>query len=583
MKAVERLSFPLAIATGGLLGILILSGHPQVFVYVSYTLGLYSLFCMAEQFRKNGFNVSLLRLATVSTVVIITGVCLAAVNLLPLFDLINHTLRPNVTYEIATSYALHPQELITLLMPDFYGRAEPSNWDYWGPGWSEYGHFWETNSYFGILPLVFVCVSFTLKRTRLTFFMGILAILTCLLSLGDATPIFRVAYETIPGFDRFRSPGRLNILSGFAVAILSGISIDALCRLTYAKRLHLMRIVKVACGLFVFAVIIYIAAEEPITVWLSGGTAFQDRAKEAMATQAGPFTLLLLLSIVFLFACTYHKIHHSVLVIAAAVLIFFDLYAAGHEFNASPHGPAYYYPRSSIIKFLEKQQAEQAGRARTRDGAQFLMRRNAGMLYRVFTLEGYVSPLRLANTTPPVYSDELMNVKYRIKVDQDSQNIGLAANPNTMPQAYIVRNYVVAADREAVAKAMADSTFDYRTTVTLDMAPSLKIAPESFPAMEQPSVVHYEPNNMRIIVDMKEAGLLIVGEVFYPDWQAYVDGRSERIYRANDTMRAIPLSGGTHTVELRYESGSFRIGVMISCVMLVVVLFNLGMLLRRRK
>jgi len=582
MKAVDQLNFSYAIVTGGLLGILILSGSPQIFVYVSYTLGFYSLFCAIERFRSYGFHFSLLRLAAVSTVVMITGVCLAAVNLLPLFELIDHSLRPNVTYDIATTYALYPQELITLFMPDFFGRTEPSNWDYWGPGRTEYGHFWETYAYIGVLPLLLVCVSFTLKRTRITWFMGILAILTFILSLGDTTPIFRLVFDVIPGFDRFRSPGRLNILSGFAVAILSGVSVDSLCHLNNVARSHLMRLIKIICGVFTLSVIIYIVSEEPITAWLAGGVALQHNAKVAMATQAGPFTLLLLLSIGFLFTCARQKLRHAILIMATAVLIFLDLYIAGHEFNASPNGPAFYYSRSSLIDFLEKDQGVRGGRARTRDGANLLVRRNAGMLYRVFTLEGYVSPLRLANTVPPMFADELMNVKYRILVDSQGGKIELVDNPDTMPHAFVVRNYVLAPDREAVTKVMSDPNFDYKTTVTLDRNPSLNMDLSPLPVVEQAKVVHYEPNNMTITVDMKEPGLLIVGEVFYPAWKAYVDGREQTIYRANDTMRAIPLTTGSHRVDLKYKSGLFQFGGVISGITLMTVLINIGILRKRR-
>ena len=87
---------------------------------------------------------------------------------------------------------------------------------------------------------------------------------------------------------------------------------------------------------------------------------------------------------------------------------------------------------------------------------------------------------------------------------------------------------------------------------------------------------------MTITVDMKEPGLLIVGEVFYPAWKAYVDGREQTIYRANDTMRAIPLTTGSHRVDLKYKSGLFQFGGVISGITLMTVLINIGILRKRR-
>ncbi|MDP6416047.1 MAG: hypothetical protein QGG54_13625, partial [Gammaproteobacteria bacterium] len=105
MRAIERLSVPLGITAGGLLGILILAGHAQVFVYVSYMLGFYTLFCLIERYRTVGFHSSLLHLSGIATVVMVTGIGLAAAVLMPMFELTRHALRPDVTYEVATTYA----------------------------------------------------------------------------------------------------------------------------------------------------------------------------------------------------------------------------------------------------------------------------------------------------------------------------------------------------------------------------------------------------------------------------------------------------------------------------------------------
>ncbi len=60
------------------------------------------------------------------------------------------------------------------------------------------------------------------------------------------------------------------------------------------------------------------------------------------------------------------------------------------------------------------------------------------------------------------------------------------------------------------------------------------------------------------------AGLLVLSEVYYPAWKAYVDGEPARLYVADHALRAVPVPAGEHTVELRYESVSLRIGIATS-------------------
>jgi uncharacterized membrane protein YfhO len=59
-------------------------------------------------------------------------------------------------------------------------------------------------------------------------------------------------------------------------------------------------------------------------------------------------------------------------------------------------------------------------------------------------------------------------------------------------------------------------------------------------------------------------GLLILSDVFDDGWRAYVDGERVPISVADHVLRAVPLPAGEHTVELRYEPLSLRLGILIS-------------------
>ncbi len=84
------------------------------------------------------------------------------------------------------------------------------------------------------------------------------------------------------------------------------------------------------------------------------------------------------------------------------------------------------------------------------------------------------------------------------------------------------------------------------------------------PAADRARVDLFEPGRIRASVSTGAAGLLVLSEVYYPAWKAYVDGEPAPLYVADHALRAVPVPAGEHTVELRYESVSLRIGIATS-------------------
>jgi len=91
-----------------------------------------------------------------------------------------------------------------------------------------------------------------------------------------------------------------------------------------------------------------------------------------------------------------------------------------------------------------------------------------------------------------------------------------------------------------------------------------------------------ETNN-RLVLHVKAKGntLLVLSDTFYPGWKAFVDGKEEKILRANYNFRAVPLSAGTHQVAFVYAPVSFRLGAIIT-FLTIIGCFGIGWISRRR-
>ena len=130
-----------------------------------------------------------------------------------------------------------------------------------------------------------------------------------------------------------------------------------------------------------------------------------------------------------------------------------------------------------------------------------------------------------------------------------------------LPRAWIVHS-ARREDPEKALKLLSSGKVDPRQTALLEQPPPKLARPDG--SSGQASVTAYEADRIRLKAATGGPGLLMLSEVYYPAWKAYVDGRPVPLYRANYLLRAIPVPAGEHTVELRYESWYLRMGMAIS-------------------
>lgn len=147
-------------------------------------------------------------------IVVGVGLGLAAVQLLPLYELGTFSFRgAGVPYQFATQYSMPAINLITLLFPFFFSEAGR----YWGP-WSP----WEIAIYPGIMPLLLALVGLLFRRHRQVLFFAVLGTLALVLAQGEQSPwqLHRFLAE-LPGFSSLRAPGRFSYLFLLSVAVLA--------------------------------------------------------------------------------------------------------------------------------------------------------------------------------------------------------------------------------------------------------------------------------------------------------------------------------------------------------------------------
>ncbi len=90
-----------------------------------------------------------------------------------------------------------------------------------------------------------------------------------------------------------------------------------------------------------------------------------------------------------------------------------------------------------------------------------------------------------------------------------------------------------------------------------------------------------EPERIQIDCASKGERMLVLADTWYPGWKADLDGEPVEIHRVNRIFRGVLVPGGVHRVEFRYEPDSFRLGMIVSLVSVLLVTL-VGVFIRHR-
>ena len=133
-----------------------------------------------------------------------------------------------------------------------------------------------------------------------------------------------------------------------------------------------------------------------------------------------------------------------------------------------------------------------------------------------------------------------------------------------LPRAYVVYAAEYIPDDAQAVSRLLDESFDLRNVaVTVD--PLDLPAKADIPA-SRAEIVAYQDTRVVINASAVQRGLLILGDQFYPGWQAYLDGQPATVLRVNHVLRGVALPPGDHQVVFEFVPSSLRTGGQLSLV-----------------
>jgi hypothetical protein len=155
-----------------------------------------------------------------------------------------------------------------------------------------------------------------------------------------------------------------------------------------------------------------------------------------------------------------------------------------------------------------------------------------------------------------------------------SGDVKVYENLDVLPRAFSVHAVQIMQTNRAVLDTLADPGFHPADSAVLvaDGMDVSSLGRLSAGAQDQVSIAEYAPERVVVKADLGANGLLVLADMWYPGWRAYVDGVEQPIYRVYHAFRGVSVLAGSHTVEFVYQPVTLVWGAVVSVASLAALL-----------
>jgi hypothetical protein len=608
---------------GLMVGLMFYGGHVQILFYCGLTLLLFLVMRLGTGYKKGGAAWAVKGAAGFGMAFAL-GTLLYAVILLPAWQYKGFTQRAGgvtgaSSYEFAISFSQPPEDALYLALRDPFGWGK----DY-GPNVpTTKGIFYRGRmglklsvDYFSIFGLVLACAGVLFVRNRYTWFFAGMALVTVFLSLGGFNPVYPLIYKYVPGFSIFRIPYAIMILFPICGSTLAAFGLQHLLDKGQDRRkkgLDYFIAAGAAVSLLVLAAALYLGRNPVASVeWLIGfgwvrdmlWGVYDDAIQRLGYFIKNLYVFVIFLSLAMLVLFVYRRgiLRARYLAAAAGLIILVELWPVGWQFILT-------VPSSAVenVFFKDTPQIKTMEEDRSGPFRAFSLVTNNELLYRgiqsmtgyhAVTLGYYEEVISRMNFDGPIL--DMMNAKYLMlpkEPDYDFRNFPqpeirkalmdkyelimeddtmfFYKNRTPMPRAWLVNKIWLTGSLEQERDIIPDPRFRPSEGALLEKDPESPVDPRADMSRQKVEVTRYEPDRVEFNVSSPGDSFMVVSEVWYPGWKAYVDGKEAKIYRTNYILRGLAMPAGGHKVVMVFTPWIFRLGALIS----VLALLSLGSIL----
>jgi hypothetical protein len=171
----------------------------------------------------------------------------------------------------------------------------------------------------------------------------------------------------------------------------------------------------------------------------------------------------------------------------------------------------------------------------------------------------------------------MLNTKWIIMPAQGGNTLPVA-NPYNQGNAWFVNDIRFTNTPDEEIEALGKMDLHTQAVADKKFEPLLKgfnVTPKD--SASTITLSSYDSNILTYNVDAKKNELAVFSEIYYPKgWQITIDGKPTEMFRANYTLRALPIPQGKHTVVFEFAPKSIKVTDTIAYIALLIMLLTAG-------
>ena len=583
-------------ATALLIG-LALHGHPQMTYYLLIAAAIWALYLVFwdEAGPRGGERWRIIGLGALAVAL---GMAIYAVQAMPFAAYIPFSPRaeggPSSGWEYATGFGFPPSEVFSTFYPEINGILDNYT------GGNGLKHHTE---YLGVVVMLLAfCGLGGRERRRERLVLGGIGLLFLLVAFGGHTPFYRLWYEIMPRMKQVRAAGMAFYLVALPIAVFAGFGASRLFRGEIPVR-------RILIGAGIFALIGLLGTVGALT-GLAMATAHPQLVDRVVLNSAeiqqGGLRLLLsaVLAGAVLWAIATSRLRGALAAAALIGVVTADLWSVERRFFHFDGTAEQLFGDDALTSRMKQAPLPfrvwdpkgRYGELEVYPGS-WLMGAGVPQLlgYHGNELRNFDEVLGGKNIWEnqvnvallQLFAVRFVTMAKPLAIPGFHQVLGpLPTTPgrqavlyevDTVPPYARLLSGAVKVPEAQVAGVVLDPRFPVLSVAVYgDSAP---VTPDSLgevpaPATATPRVAAWEPGRIRIGIEGRDQRplYLVLGENWYKDWRATIDGADAPVLRAQHTLLSVVVPPGAREVAFEFSSPEFARGKLISLVAILVAL-----------
>ena len=481
-------------------------------------------------------------------------------------------------FSYATGWSFSIREMITFIIPSFYGFGGNSYWGTIEPAMTDFPN------YLGIFTIIFIIYGLLkrLKNNTYIYFL-ILSVFFLLLSLGKNFFLFEFLFNYLPFFNKFRVPMMALMIFQFSIIIVASLGLQSFANiLNNNKKLGLKYLIIITGSLLSLFIIFKFFIIRLMII--------NDNLKNMIQYDLNILIIILITILGISVYLLYNTIKKNIILASIIFLTTINMYVINNKILKRPDLIIESTSIENILDPLERlkeKYKDNKEKFRFISFTKYNGMRNWAGYANLENVNGY-HPAKLKNygqfepyiqalmqgqvTYIGINVLKLLNVQKIINWNGDWEILSTKESLNSLNRIFFVDELKNYKTEEELLIALNSKKFDAKkVSYTKSNIPKF----EKSNSYSKATIKSWSPNRIIIETDLESDNFIALSEIYYPNWE--IKNHNIEIIQINGLLRGFLAPKGKNSIIMEFNYNDVKYASLISFItFIVMLLFSLS-------